>query len=201
LKVSALNFFRKLFQKVYHKLNYDVQKNLLASGKLLSVVNKQKNDITSLEEVEFQIFSQRGEDGIIQYIVDKIDIPNKIFIEFGVENYTESNTRFLLINNHWSGLVIDGSKSNIEYIKNDFIYWKYDITAIESFITTQNINALIQSFTGSEQDIGLLSVDVDGNDYWIWEAINVINPRVIVCEYNSAFGPVKKLYIPYKADF
>jgi hypothetical protein len=195
------NFFRKLFQKVYHKLNYDVQKNLLASGKLLSVANKQKNDITSLEEVEFQIFSQRGEDGIIQYIVDKIDIPNKIFIEFGVENYTESNTRFLLINNHWSGLVIDGSKSNIEYIKNDFIYWKYDITAIESFITTQNINALIQSFTGSEQDIGLLSVDVDGNDYWIWEAINVINPRVIVCEYNSAFGPVKKLSIPYKADF
>jgi hypothetical protein len=186
---------------VYHKLNYDVQKNLLATGKLLRELNRQKSDIVSLEEVEFQVFSQRGEDGIIQYIIDKINIPNKIFIEFGVENYTESNTRFLLINNHWSGLVIDGSKSNIDYIKSDFIYWKYDISAIESFITTQNINSLIESFTVGEQDIGLLSVDVDGNDYWIWEAIHVIKPRIVVCEYNSAFGSTAKVSIPYEADF
>ncbi len=194
------NFIKKTYQKYYNKFNYDVQKGLLAHGKLLSHLNNQKQCVQSLEEVEFQIFSQRGEDGILQYIFSRIDIPNKIFVEFGVETYTESNTRFLLINNNWSGLVIDGSRSNIDYIKNDFIYWKYDITAIESFITKDNINALISSYT-KESDIGLLSVDIDGNDYWVWEAIDVIKPRVVICEYNSSFGPDQKLSIPYQANF
>src|SRR6478609_538478 len=105
-------------------------------------------------------FFQRGEDGIIQYIISQIEIPNKIFIEFGVENYVESNTRFLLMNNDWSGLVIDGSKQHIRFIKENFIYWKYDLTACHSFITKENINQLISGYTNCE-DIGLLSIDVD----------------------------------------
>ena len=193
-------YIKKIYQKLYHKLNYDVQKSLLLNGKILSQLNNTKQNINSLEEVEFQVFSQRGEDGIIQYIINKIDIPNKIFVEFGVENYTESNTRFLLINNNWRGLIIDGSKSNIDFIKNDFIYWKYDITAEKKFITKENINTIISDYT-KETDIGLLSVDIDGNDYWIWEAIDVIKPRLVICEYNSAFGATKKLSVPYKFDF
>lgn len=194
------NYIKKLYQRFYHKLNYDVQKNLLSNGKILAQMNDQKKMINALEEVEFQVFSQRGEDGILQYIINKIEIPHRIFVEFGVENYTESNTRFLLMNNNWSGLVIDGSKANIDFIRNDFIYWKYDLTAVESFITKDNINSLISNYT-KEKDIGLLSVDIDGNDYWVWEAINVIQPRIVACEYNSAFGPDKKVSVPYKADF
>jgi hypothetical protein len=194
------DLIKKLYHRVYHKLNYDVQKNLLANGKILSHLNSSKENIASLGEVEFQVFSQRGEDGILQYITGKIEIPNKVFVEFGVENYTEANTRFLLMNNNWSGLVLDGSRSNIEYIKNDFIYWKYDIIAVESFITRENINALISNYT-DQKDIGILSVDIDGNDYWVWEAIDCISPRIVVCEYNSVFGGEKKVSIPYKADF
>lgn len=191
---------RNLIQKLYQRLNHDVHKNLLLNGKLLGALNNNKSNISSLEEVEFQVFSQRGEDGIIQYLINKIEIPNKIFIEFGVENYVESNTRYLLTNNNWEGLVIDESASNINYIKNDFIYWKHDITAIQSFITKDNINGLIRS-RFSEKDIGLLSIDVDGNDYWIWDAIDTIQPRIIVCEYNSWFGDEMKLTIPYKSNF
>lgn len=194
------NIIKLLYKKIYNKLNYDVQKALLLNGKILSELNNNKQNIKSLDEVEFQVFSQRGEDGIIQYIINKIEIPNKIFVEFGVETYTESNTRFLLLNNNWSGLVIDGDPKNIKFLKEDFIYWKYDITAIHSFITKDNINSLISGYT-SQRDIGLLSVDIDGNDYWVWESINCINPRVVVCEYNSAFGPHKKVTVPYKSDF
>lgn len=194
------SIIKLLYKKIYNKLNYDVQKTLLLNGKILSELNNNKHRIKSLDEVEFQVYSQRGEDGIIQYIINKIEIPNKIFVEFGVETYTESNTRFLLINNNWSGLVIDGDPKNIKYIKEDFIYWKYDITAIQSFITKENINELISGYT-SQEDIGLLSVDIDGNDYWVWESINCIKPRVVVCEYNSAFGPNKKVTVPYKSDF
>jgi hypothetical protein len=194
------NFLRIWYKKIYQKTNYEVHKSLLMNGKILSQLNSQKQNIESLDEVEFQVFSQRGEDGVIQYLISKIEIPNKIFVEFGVETYTESNTRFLLMNNNWSGLILDGSEKNIDFIKKDFIYWKYDITAKNSFITKDNINDLISNYTKTE-DIGLLSVDIDGNDYWVWEAINCIKPRIVICEYNSAFGSEKKLTIPYKENF
>jgi hypothetical protein len=194
------DFIKTLYKKFYQKLNYDVHKSLLLNGKILAEINNQKQNIKSLDEVEFQVFSQRGEDGIIQYIINKIEIPNKIFVEFGVETYVESNTRFLLLNNNWSGLVIDGSHKNIDFIKKDFIYWKYDITAVRSFITKENIDQLISNYT-SVKDIGLLSVDIDGNDYWVWDSITSINPRIVICEYNSAFGATKKVTVPYKSDF
>ncbi|MFM6343717.1 MAG: hypothetical protein ACKPFK_01030, partial [Dolichospermum sp.] len=106
---------------------------------------------------EFRAFSQWGEDGIIQFLIRNVPINRKIFVEFGVQNYTESNTRFLLINNNWSGLVIDGGSEEIYYIKNDPIYWQYNLKAVNSFITKDNINQII-SDNGIQGEIGLLSV-------------------------------------------
>ena len=68
-----------------------------------------------------------------------MDIEIKDFIEFGVENYKECNTRYLLINNNWRGLVIDGSKTNIESVQNEDIYWRYDLTAVNSFVTAEKM--------------------------------------------------------------
>src|SRR3982751_789327 len=102
-------------------------------GRIQSYFNSQKQSIKDLSEVEFQVFSQWGDDGIIQYLVNKISIPNKTFIEFGVENYRESNTRFLLVNNNWSGYVIDGSEENVRYIKNDLVSWACELYAEASF--------------------------------------------------------------------
>jgi hypothetical protein len=193
---SRLKYY---YRKIYQKIHYDTLKLLMNQGKMQALANAVR-PIDRLEEAEFQVFSQRGEDGILQYIISRIEIPNRIFVEFGVEDYTESNTRFLLMNNNWSGLVLDGDKDNIRFIESDFIYWKYDITARHSFITRENINGLISDYT-SCRDIGLLSVDIDGNDYWVWEAITVIQPRIVVCEYNSAFGATAKVSVPYAPDF
>lgn len=149
---------------------------------------------------EFRVFSQWGEDGIIQYLLAHVPIERPIFVEFGVENYVESNTRFLLTNNRWSGLVIDGSAKNIEYIRQDPIYWATNLKAEHSFITRENINELLCR-NGILGDIGLLSVDIDGNDYWVWQAIDTISPRIVVCEYSSQFGPTAEVTTPYTADF
>lgn len=149
---------------------------------------------------EYQVYSQWGEDGLIQHILSRVEVTNKIFVEFGVENYTESNTRFLLISDNWSGLVIDGSSENINYIKNDPIYWKYNLKAECSFIDSQNINDIMKR-NGIFGDIGLLSIDVDGNDYYIFEAIDVICPRIIVCEYNSLWGDSLSVSVPYDPLF
>jgi hypothetical protein len=164
-----------------------------------SLAGKKAFDVRSIQETEFQVFSQFGEDGIIQFLISNVDIPHKTFVEFGVEDYKESNTRYLLVNDNWSGLVIDGGQANIESIKSDAIYWKHDLTALSAFITKDNINSLIASrFSG---DIGLLSIDIDGNDYWIWDSINVVNPRIVICEYNSVFGKKHNISIPYSEDF
>lgn len=149
---------------------------------------------------EFRVFSQWGEDGIIQYLIHHVPIKHPIFVEFGVEDYVESNTRFLLIHNQWSGLVIDGSQRNIDYIKSDSIYWATNLKAECAFITKDNINDLLRR-NGISGDIGLLSVDIDGNDYWVWQAINVISPRIVICEYSSQFGPTSQVSTPYDSSF
>ena len=173
---------------------------MLQNGKIWTRLLFQDKNIKSLQETEFKVFSQCGDDGIIQYLVNYLDIENKTFVEFCVEDYLESNTRFLLINNNWSGLIMDGSKSHILKIKNDEIYWKYDLIAKNAFVTAENINQLI-----AEEDIngriGLLHIDIDGNDYWIWKALKIVEPIIMIVEFNSVFGCQRAITIPYKADF
>lgn len=156
----------------------------------------------NLRAAEFRAFSQWGEDGIIQALLSTIPPTSlrKVFVEFGVENYTESNTRFLLVNDNWSGLVIDGSQDNIDYIHLDPIYWQHNLKAECRFITRDNINELIAG-TGISGDIGLLSVDIDGNDYWVWQRIDCITPAIVIAEYNARFGIDRAVTVPYDENF
>jgi hypothetical protein len=154
----------------------------------------------NLQDYEFKATSQNGEDGIIQFLIDQIQPAHKTFVEFGVHKYTESNTRFLLKHNLWSGLVIDGSQKNIDYIKADPIYWRYNLKAECAFINKDNINTLILK-NGLQGEIGLLSVDIDGNDYWVWDAIICVNPAIVICEYNALYGPSARVSIPYTENF
>jgi hypothetical protein len=154
----------------------------------------------SLNEVEFRAYSQWGEDGIIQYLIRNVPIDREIFVEFGVEHYTEANTRFLLVNDNWSGLVIDGDAANIAQIRSNRIYWQHNLKAECCFVTRENINAVLTA-NGIAGDIGLLSIDIDGNDYWVWQAIDVVSPKIVVIEYNARFGPDRAVTIPYDAEF
>ncbi|TNF91529.1 MAG: hypothetical protein EP297_15740 [Gammaproteobacteria bacterium] len=172
----------------------------LMLGRLLSENIRTRKRIASLNEVEFKVFSQWGDDGIIQWLANNLDFPNKTFVEFGVENYRESNTRFLMMNNNWSGLVMDGSESNVSQIINSEYYWKYTLSAKSAFIDKDNINNLLSS-SELHEDVGILHIDLDGNDYWIWKEIRAISPIVVIMEYNSVFGIDRSITIPYEKDF
>lgn len=154
---------------------------------------------TNFRKVGFKVFSQWDEDGIIQFLINHLPIESKTFVEFGVENYEESNTRFLLLNDHWQGLVLDASASDIRYIQQDKIYWQYDLQAKCAWITRENVDRLVRD-AGFGTDLGLLSIDIDGNDYWIWEAIQSVRPLIVIIEYNSLFG-LRPIAVPYRADF
>lgn len=154
----------------------------------------------SLADYEFQVFSQWGEDGIIQSLVNRVEVGPKVFVEFGVEDYREANTRFLAEHDNWTGLVIDGSRENIERVRSSAVCWRQNLRAVEAFVTRDNINHLI-SAQGIGGEIGLLSIDIDGNDYWVWKAIEVVSPALVVVEYNHRFGSELAVTIPYDENF
>lgn len=200
MKSRIRNFARHVMRTLTAGLVRRVETNTILLAKLHVDRIRKAGIVTDLGEIEFRAFSQWGEDGIIQYLIHKIPIAEKSFVEFGVENYTEANTRFLLINDGWKGLVMDGSKDNIRNIRGDDIYWRHDLTAKYLFITRDNINEALMT-SGFVGDIGLLSIDIDGNDYWVWEAIDVVTPRIVVCEYNSVFGAKDAVTVPYNDRF
>lgn len=151
-----------------------------------------------LRNSEFSAFSQNGEDGIIQKLIQYLPGIPDTYVEFGVQDYSEANTRFLLLNNNWRGLVMDGSQNNIDTVKKQPLHWMHELQALCAFITVDNINHILQEHGFGE--LGLLSIDIDGNDYWIWDAIEA-RPWIVVCEYNSLFGSDATCSIPYKPDF
>jgi hypothetical protein len=196
---NYFNYFRRVISNnFFSKEQHDELKIL--SAKILIEKIKEKGIVENIQDLEFKVFSQFGDDGIIQYLINNIDINKKKFIEFGVGDYRESNTRFLLINNNWEGIVFDCNLNSIKKIKTEDIYWQYNLQAVHAFINKDNINSLFES-NGFIGDIGILHIDVDGNDYWIWKAIDIIDPTIVIVEYNSIFGCKYAISIPYQENF
>jgi hypothetical protein len=196
--IKIIELFRRITRTNIFNQRFDEQK--LLAGAVLTNQMLERAPFSSINEAEFKVFSQWGDDGIIQYLISELDIPNKTFIEFGVEDYSESNTRFLLMHNNWAGLVLDGSESNISKITKSYYYWKHDLDAVACFVDIDNINGYIAD-RGFDRDVGLLHIDIDGNDYWVWKAIDVINPILVIIEYNSVFGRERAITVPYRKDF
>ena len=199
--MKILKTIKKLINtlKDIEKYKNEIENIKFQNGSILYKQNLQKNS-KNIIDYEFKVFSQWGEDGIISFLINNLEIENKFFVEFGVEDYVESNTRFLLKKNNWSGLIIDSSIKNIDFIKKDQIYWRHDIKALCEYISKKNINKILTDNTYM-RNIGLLSIDIDGNDYWIWNEITSIDPSIVIIEYNSLLGKDKSLVVPYKEDF
>lgn len=185
------------------RLSYSIDDRLDAIQQSLGRVEARQTATAEpgdFAESEFKVSSQWGEDGIIEHLVRNVAIAHEIFVEFGVQDYREANTRFLLTNRNWAGLVIDGSPENIAVVKQDPIYWRFNLKAECAFVTRENIDRVIAG-QGISGDVGLLSIDIDGNDYWVWEAIHSISPRIVVAEYNALFGATAAVSVPYDPAF
>ena len=171
----------------------------LNQGLILSEMHRLKQS-RRLVDYEFKVFSQWGEDGILQYLTRCLDIPNRTFIEFGVEDFFESNCRFLLMKDLWNGFVIDGSQANIDRLESSYFYWRYPLQARVAFVDRDNVGALLEE-SGFDKEVGILSVDVDGVDYHLLDALDGWRAAIVVVEYNSLFGPTRRVTVPYDAAF
>ena len=193
LKKNLSLIFKRIFEEEIHK-------ELTLKAKVLSLKNKGLKKIKDLSEVEFQVYSQWGEDGIIDWLINKLPTVSKTFLEIGTQDYKESNTRFLLTNRNWDGFLIEGDESAVKKIKSQRIYWKHNLKVRNKFITKDNINDVVQSLNVPKK-LGLLSLDIDGIDYWVLKELSVINPSIIICEFNSLFGEKNSITVPYKKNF
>ena len=173
--------------------------SLLLSGQI--ALRTLPPDLASIQDAEFRVFSQFGEDGIIQFLVQRLSgRMDHSFVEFGVQTYREANTLFLLMNNGWRGLVIDGEKNYIDNIRERGLDWKYGLHTRCDFVTRENINHIFES-EGFTPELGLLSIDVDGVDWHLWDALTVVNPAIVVVEYNPAFPVDRPITVPYEPTF
>ncbi|MBV8826655.1 MAG: hypothetical protein JO084_16775 [Bradyrhizobiaceae bacterium] len=148
----------------------------------------------------YKVYSQNDEDGIIAEIFRRIGITSRTFVEFGVETGVECNTAKLLVDG-WRGLWIEANPQSVAAIRDNLASFIADgrLSVVESRVTAENINALIAQ-SGLANEIDLLSIDIDFNDYWIWKAIDAVNPRVVVIEYNATLRPPMSLVVPYRPE-
>ena len=144
----------------------------------------------------FKAWSQNDEDGIIAEIFNRIGTEHKTFVEFGVEDGLECNTLYLTLSG-WKGLWMDGSPRHLKSINDKFGFMieSGQLTAVRAMIDAENINDLIENHIGTRVD--LLSIDIDRNDYWVWKAIDVIQPRLVVAEYNATIRPPVAVSVKY----
>lgn len=151
------------------------------------------NNSLFLDYYGYKVYSQNDEDGIIEEIFNRIGVTNKVFVEIGLQDGLESNTHFLL-HKGWSGLWIEGSEKYCKEIAKKFAepINSGSLRIKNAFVNVKNINEILSENLmniGAGREIDLLSIDIDGNDYYVWEAIKVVCPRVVVIEYNAKFPP------------
>jgi hypothetical protein len=195
-KLSGL-IFGQLLLNQKKLLISQIISNALTKGSIASA--SRVIDSSKPNTWEFSAFSQNCEDGIIDYLTRKITNPNKYFIEIGASTGIECNSAYLAYVQKFSGLMIDGSKTAIEQAKS--IVHSLGVSYHSQFVTLANIKDIKQLSLYSNPD--LFSWDTDGNDYYFVKELFAVGfrPKIIVVEYNSAFGPDKKITIEYAADF
>lgn len=145
-------------------------------------------------------FSQNGEDGIIAEIFRRLGHPARTFVEFGAGNGFENNTIALVLSGA-AGLWIEGDSACAIAIRRLHATALADgrVKLVQQFVTVENINALLREHAPAELD--LLSIDIDGNDYWIWKAIDCVRPKVIIAEYNARLGSSVSWTMAYDPAF
>ena len=196
---KVVNFFVLFLKKM--KLDISaLDRVIFCIGKVQISLNRNKYDeVEDLIETEVKIFSQNGEDGIIDYLVHKLKVDKKNFVEIGVGNYRESNTRFLYNRYHPKGLIIDYIDDMKNKVKKHVNFWKGDLRICNQKIDSENILDLLNK--NCDYEIDLFSIDIDSIDYWIIKKLKNNISKIFVAEYNPVFGAELEVTVPNISGF
>ena len=164
---------------------------------------RKSGKLPKFDDTGFRVFSQYEEDGKLLYIFSIIGMQNKTFVEIGSDDGINSNCANLALNFGYHGLFLDGNPKAIKRGKRFYSKyphpWMYQPKFTCAKVTAENINELIKT-ADLEGDIDLLSIDIDGNDYWVWKAIEQVTPNVVIIETHVEFG-MRNIVVPYDPDY
>src|SRR5262249_38434604 len=151
-----------------------------------------------LRAYERRVSSQNGEDGIIQEILRRVGAPTRFFVEFGVEGGNECNCARLAVEEGWQGLFIEGHVPYFEQLRQRYRPHA-GVQCANAYVSSANIEQLLAAHA-VPREFDLLSIDIDGNDYWVWAAVEGWRPRVVVIEYNASQGPARRWVMQENPD-
>lgn len=154
-------------------------------------------DVSPLDLTSFELkaFSQNGEDGVIQEVLRRIGPGSQSFAEFGIGTGVEGNCVFLAQVLGWRGVFLEGDRQSFERLATRCAHVA-TVSAVNAYVEPETIDGLLLE-SGVDPEPAVLSIDVDGNDYYLWEATESIRPRLLIIEYNAALDPQEVLVQPY----
>ena len=194
IKERVNNFLSNILKK------NDAQSKFMLGNIFLKLAKKEHHSINNLHEVEYKVFSQTGEDGIIDFMLSKLNISNSKFVEIGVGDYSESNTRYIYEKSFSKGLIVDIKQDFKEKVSKNIDLWKglLEIENIE--VSAANINQILEKYELNEK-LDLFSIDIDGVDYWVIEKLRSKISKIFVLEYNPTFGHNLEITVPNNKNF
>lgn len=164
---------------------------------------KEAGKTPNISDTGFRVFSQFEEDGLLLFALTMIGMPTKTFLEIGSDDGINSNCANFYFNFGFHGLFIDGNQTAIERGKRFYSKhphpWMYQPEFLCSKVNAENINDLVSS-KGFSGDIDLMSIDIDGNDYYVWRALKAVKPAIVVIETHIEFG-YHDVVVPYDPNY
>jgi hypothetical protein len=154
--------------------------------------------VDDLARFELRAFSQNGEDGVLLEIFNRIGVTNRFFVEFGIQSGIEGNCVLLADVLGWSGVFIEADPEFHAQLQAK--YAGYPVRTVRDFVTADRVNEIFRD-AGVPEQPDLVSIDIDGNDIYVWDALTEFRPRVVVIEYNSGItepGPVAQPHDPVR---
>jgi hypothetical protein len=171
-----------------------VAKGSLAYVALSEFSSRQLPPDLPLSAYELSVFSQNGEDGILQELCRRLPVPHT-FVEFGIESGVEGNCVLLADVFGWGGLFIEYDHDDFEQLQRKYAY-NSRVKTVCAMVTPHNVGTLFAE-ANVPTDLGILSIDIDGNDYWVWEAITEYRPAILIIEFNSGIPSGEPLVQPF----
>ena len=189
IKIKLIKLLNKIFKKYFDKKIL-----LLSSTHILKVRPLYKN-VKKITEVEFKAFSQNGEDGIIDYLLHSLKIEKPTFVEVGVGDYSECNTRLLYERTACRGLIVDCLDNLEAKVSKNIKLWKGDLSVVEIFVNSENILGILNKHKFNT-NIDLFSLDIDGIDYWVLKKLPSNFSKIVITEFNGVFGSDLEITVP-----
>ena len=187
-KIQSRMLFMLKRRSQHLRIQNELASKLLGASSAINASKAARSTYRYLWDAEVRVFSQWGEDGILEYLFDLVGLHKPKIVEFGAGNFSECNSRFAAEYRNASVYAVDMREDLVQEVQSLDIYWRNSIYPVCDFITPDSAKMHQRLAEQKLGGIDCISIDIDGNDYWVLQSLNLSNVQVVVCEYNPLYG-------------